>query len=179
MLTSYHLHIPYLTEFLRQLFCRINNPFYSLLCISHHPSVGFTDSSPLWEPACLSVRRGGTKCRSGGSVWAVNDRPFYSLTLRATIGRPYFTYNHRDVEVPSPTFSFLPPLSRLCRQLPSMGAFFGAATNYLICSATISSTLANASSILLASLPPPCAISGLPPPRPPATAVISLIILPQ
>ena len=122
---------------------------------------------------------GGTKCRSGGSVGAVIGRPFYSFTLQATNGRPYFIYNHRDVEVPSPTFTFLPPLSRLCRQLPSMGAFFGAVTNYLICSAMISSTLANASSILLASLPPPCAISGLPPPRPPATAVISLIILPQ
>ena len=66
---------------------------------------------------------GGTKCRSGGSVGAVIGRPFYSFTLQATNGRPYFIYNHRDVEVPSPTFTFLPPLSRLCRQLPSMGAF--------------------------------------------------------
>ena len=115
---------------------------------------------------CLSLRRGGTQCRSGGSylfsiifsllsiisfVRAVIGRPFNTSTLRATNGRPYNTI------------------------FQTVYAIF----NYLICSATISSTLANASSILLASLPPPCAISGLPPPRPPATAVISLIILPQ
>ena len=137
-----------------------------LLSRFYHPSVGFADNSPLWEPFCLSLRRGGTQCRSGDSylfsiifsllsiisfVRAVIGRPFNTSTLRATNGRPYNT-------IVQTVYAIL---------------------NYLICSATISSTLANASSILLASLPPPCAISGLPPPRPPATAVISLIILPQ
>ena len=32
----------------------------------HHPSVDSVDSSPLWEFTCLSLRRGGTQCRSGG-----------------------------------------------------------------------------------------------------------------
>ena len=151
---------PTLSTTIRTSRCR---PLLSRFC---HPSVGSADSSPLWESYCLSLRRGGTQCRSGGSylfsiifsllsiisfVRAVIGRPFNTSTLRATNGRPYNT-------IVQTVYAIL---------------------NYLICSATISSTLANASSILLASLPPPCAISGLPPPRPPATAVISLIILPQ